>query len=183
MIHPRAVPWLVLSLLLALLPARVATVRAAPTSADKVRVTVDQRTVSTKLGHAFEFRTSIANPGTTDVRGAIAHLNVLSLRDGTYVDPEDWSTHRTRYLAPIPAGGSTTISWKLDAVNAGSFGVYVALVQHDGTALLNVSPPVRVTVADRKTLNSGGIVPLAIGMPVLLGLLWCVVRLGRRRSA
>jgi len=181
MIRTRALPWLVLPLLLAPVLG-YGPALAAPASNDPVRVTVDQKTISTKLGHAFEFRTSIANTGTTDVAGVIAHLNVLSLRDGTYVDPEDWSSHRTRYLALIAAGGSTTISWNLHAVNAGSFGVYVALVRSDGTALLNVSPPVRVAVADRRTLNSGGIVPLVIAMPVLLGLLWGLVRLGRSKS-
>ena len=58
----------------------------------------------------------------------IAHLNVLSLRSGVYIDPEDWSSNRTRYLPPIPAGGSLTLTWRLQAVNAGSIGVYVAVL-------------------------------------------------------
>jgi hypothetical protein len=38
-----------------------------------------------------------------------------------------------------------------------------------------------VRIQDRKTLNSGGILPLALGLPALLGLLALGVRLRRAR--
>jgi hypothetical protein len=46
-----------------------------------------------------------------------------------------------------------------------------------------IGPAVRVSVADRKTLNSGGIVPLVLGVPALLGLLTLGLRYRRGRSA
>ena len=52
----------------------------------------------------------------------MAHLNVLDLRGDVYVDPEDWSTARTKYLDPIPAGGSTSVTWGGQAVNSGGSG-------------------------------------------------------------
>jgi hypothetical protein len=39
-----------------------------------------------------------------------------------------------------------------------------------------------VAIADRKTLNSGGIVPLALGVPALIGLAWLALWLARSRS-
>ena len=154
---------------------------AAEAADDALRSSVDREAIASDLGHSFETRTTIENTGATGVTGAIAHLNVLSLESGTYVDPEDWSSRRTRYLAPLPAGGSTTMAWRLHAVSPGRFVVYVALVSADGVALLGVGPPVRVTVSDRTTLNSGGIVPLALGIPLLLGLAWAIVSRGRAR--
>jgi LPXTG-motif cell wall-anchored protein len=44
------------------------------------------------------------------------------------------------------------------------------------------SPTVRLRIRDRKTLNSGGILPLALGVPAALGLLTLGVR-RRRRAA
>jgi hypothetical protein len=105
---------------------------------------------------------------------------VLSLRNGTYVDPEDWSSHRTRYLPPVPAGGSVTLTWRMEAVNHGSFGVYVAVVPDSGPARPPaVGPAIKVAVADRKTLNSGGILPLALGIPAALGLVTLGLRFRR----
>lgn len=144
-------------------------------------VTVDRTQISTGLGDTFGFRTTIANPAATATEALIAHLNILSLRDGLYVDPEDWSSQRTWYLGAIPAGGSRTISWKLKAVNGGRLAAYVAVLPQTGPARRpTTSPTIQITVAERKPLNSGGILPLALGVPALVGLLAGGVRLARR---
>jgi hypothetical protein len=154
----------------------------AATAGGRLSVSVDRTQVSTRLGHAFAFQSTIVNHGTAPASGLIAHLNVLSLRNGVYVDPEDWSSHRTRYLAPIPAGGSTTLTWPIKAVNAGSIGVYVAVLAGDGAPVRpTTGPTLRIAIADRRTLNSGGVVPLALGVPALFCLALLAVRLRRSR--
>lgn len=140
-------------------------------------VTVDRSQIATKLGQKFVFRSTITNSGSTAVGGLIAHLNVLSFRGNVYVDPEDWSSNRVRYLAPIPAGGSTTITWHMEAVNAGSFAVYVTVLSHELAP--TAGPTVTVAITQRRTLNSGGILPLALGIPALLGLITLGLRLRR----
>jgi hypothetical protein len=150
--------------------------RAADGSAG-LSVTVDRAEIGTKLGQKFVFRSTITNRSSTAVSGLIAHLNVLSFRSSVYVDPEDWSSNRVRYLAPIPAGGSTTITWRMEAVNAGSFAVYVTVLSHQRVP--TTGPTVTVAITERRTLNSGGILPLALGIPGLLGLLTLGFRLRR----
>jgi hypothetical protein len=158
----------------------------ASAGSEQLSVAVDRTTVSTALGHKFLFRSTISNEGTTAAANLIAHLNVLSLRQGVYVDPEDWSSHRTRYLPPIPAGRSLMVTWGLQAVNSGTIGLYVAVLPQSGPARPPTTGPlVRVSIAGRRTLNSGGVLPLALGMPALLGALSVSIRLTRRsrRSA
>jgi hypothetical protein len=146
-----------------------------------VSVSVDRTVVVTSLGHEFAFRSTFTNHGTSTRGGLIAHLNVLSYDRGVYVDPEDWSSRRTRYLAAIPAGGSTTTTWNVHAVNAGSFAVYVAVLSRRPTALPpTTGPAIHLAVAKRTTINSGGILPLALGIPALLGLLLVGARARRR---
>ncbi len=168
----------------ALLVAAVAALAfAAPAlPAEGVTVSVDRVAVDASLGHAFVVRSTVANNRAAPASGLIAHLNVLSLRGDVYVDPEDWSSSRTRYLAPIPAGGSTTLAWKLDAVSPGQLGVYIAALQQTGASAPSTSPIVRVTVADRRTLDAGGILPLALGIPAALGLGTLFLRHARRRG-
>lgn len=147
-----------------------------------VSVTVDRIGVATGLGKRFAFRSTVVNSGPGEARGLVAHLNVASLRPGVYVDPEDWSTSRTRYLDPIPAGGTATVRWSLQAVNAGSFAVYVAVLPADAAGRPpTVGRTVRVTVAERRTLDAGGILPLALGVPAVLGLAAGGLALRRRR--
>jgi hypothetical protein len=158
-----------------------ASVACAADSGAAVSVTVDRTRISTELGRKLVFRSTITNRGSTAASGLIAHLNVLSLRDGVYVDPEDWSSERTRYLRPIPGRGSTTTTWRIQAVNSGEFGVYVAVLREHGRASPpSTGPAIRLVVAQRRTLNSGGIVPVALGVPAVLGVLSFALRLRRR---
>jgi hypothetical protein len=155
---------------------------AGAQAADGVSVGVDRTEITTQLGHKFHFRSTFRNPGSAPSIGLIAHLNVLSVRSDVYVDPEDWSSHRTKFLPAIPARGSLTVNWPMEAVNHGSFDVYVTLVSADEVGRVPaIGPAVRVSVADRKTLNSGGIVPLALAVPALLGLLTLGLRYRRER--
>ena len=76
-----------------------------------------------------------------------------------------------------------TLTWKIQAVNAGSIGVYVAVLPRRGAAQRPITgPAVHVAIAQRKTLNAGGVLPLALGIPVALGALALVLR-ARRRAA
>lgn len=148
----------------------------------RVSVATDREQISTKLGAKFAFETTITNRSSRAASGLIAHLNVLSLRDGVYVDPEDWSSHRTVYLDTIPAGGSVTNTWRMQAVNDGSFGIYVAVLPSSGVLRApTTGPTVHLAVEERKTLNAGGILPLALGIPALLGLLTLALRVRRGR--
>jgi hypothetical protein len=168
--------------LLGVLAAAAAAVVWAGPAGAAASITADRTQISTAIGHKFLLRTTISNDGSASAGNLIAHLNVLSLQDGVYVDPEDWSSHRTRYLPQIPPGGGVTITWQLQAVNSGSFGVYVAVLPASGAAQPPVvGPTVRVDVAHRHTLDSGGILPLALGIPGALAVATLGLRLRRRR--
>jgi hypothetical protein len=154
---------------------------AATDAAPGLSATVDRAQISTQLGRSFEFRSTITNSGSTAVSGLVAHLSVLSLREDPYVDPEDWSPQRVVFLDPIAAGDSRTLSWRMTAVNAGTFGVYVTVLStgHSAGPAPN-TPTIVLRVSERRTLNSGGILPLAIAVPALLGALAIMLRLRRR---
>ena len=155
----------------------------AASSSNRIAVTVDRTTISTSLGHKFSVQSRVVNNGGGAVSGLIAHLNVLSLRPDVYLDPEDWSSHRTRYLPAIPAGGSVTITWRMQAVNAGSIAVFIAVLPQNGEPRPPATgPTVHVSIARRRTLNSGGILPLALGIPALLAALSVGLRMRRRAS-
>ena len=152
---------------------------AAAPALGAVQVSATPTALSTELGRTVAFTTTIANRGPGVEGPLVAHLNILSLRPGVYVDPEDWSTSRTRYLPALAPGASRTLRWEVKAVNSGAFSAYVATVR-PGTASPPTSPAVTISVASRRTLNSGGILPIAIGIPVLLAAAAGATRLRHR---
>lgn len=143
-----------------------------------VDVSISRTEVSTRLGESFGFGTEVRNTGARPLSGLVAHLNVVGLSEGIYVDPEDWSEERTKSLAPLGAGGSTNLSWNVKAVTGGRVAIYVVVLPDRGP--LAVSPAMAVRIADTKDLNSGGVLPLALGVPALLGMATLALR--RRRS-
>jgi hypothetical protein len=151
-------------------------------ASESLTITTDRTALRTQLGLKFAFGTTVTNQGSAPTPFLIAHLNVLSLFDGVYVDPEDWSSQRTVYLGVLRPGETWNHTWNMQAVNAGTFAAYVAVFAQDAAGVSpGTSPSVRVSVADRTTINPGGILPLAFGVPALVGLLGGSVRWSRRR--
>jgi hypothetical protein len=151
------------------------------------KLAISTNRISTHLGEAVGFTTTITNTGPTTLSGLVTHLNIASYDPGVYVDPEDWSGQRTKYLGPLDPGQSVDLDWKLDPVNGGDFAIYVVAVapKDPGSTThgLAVSPEVQAHVIEQRTLNPGGVVPLAVAIPGLIGLLALVPRLRRARRS
>jgi len=85
-----------------------ATPAAAPAA---IGLSLSRNHVSNRLGDSFGFHSALTNRGAAPVSGLVAHLNVVSLTRGVYVDPEDWSSRRTQYVPPLAPGGAADLSW------------------------------------------------------------------------
>jgi len=155
---------------------------AVPSSAPAdISVSLDQSTLSTRIGERFSFTATVRNDSPIVRPGVVAHLDVVSLDPQVYVDPEDWSSRRTEFLGTIPAEGTERIEWTVQAVNSGNFVLFVSLTAERGTDRVTTSPALRVTIASQRTLNAGGVLPLALGMPAIL-LALMVIAAWRRRD-
>ena len=110
---------------------------ARPTFGDQLTVTVDRSTLDTRIGAHFTFTTTVSNDDDRPMTGLVAHLNVLSVEPDVYVDPEDWSSDRTRYLGTLLPDVPRTITWSIHAVNTGSLAAYVTVLPQDDAG----SPP------------------------------------------
>ena len=153
----------------------------APSAAAALPVHLDRSSVSTRIGEKFHFSSTVRNTGPQAVPGVVEHLNIVSLDPSVYVDPEDWSSHRTRYLGTLASGESRHVQWTVQAVNSGHFVVYVAVVDRNGQGSVTASNPLDTKVAQKRRLNSSGVLPLALGVPVLLAVGLVAAR-RRRRS-
>jgi hypothetical protein len=148
------------------------------------------------LGDRFTLHTIMSATASSGRR--IAHLNVVSLDPDVYVDPEDWSPQRSRYLdtaAAGPAQSAQTLDWQVQAVSVGRFDVYVVVLldSPDGPAnrtgsttsdqeALIVSGPTRMTVTSRVTINPGNSLTVAIAVPLLIAVTAAATRYRRRRG-
>jgi hypothetical protein len=158
------------------------TAPAAPASPpNPVAVTMSRSTMQDRVGDRFAFTTQVRNHSARPLEGLVAHLNIVSMASDVYVDPEDWSSQRTRYLPTLPAHGTIDLPWTVQAVNDGRFVLYVAVTTRHGSDRVVSSGTLRLTTTARHTLGAGGVLPVALGVPGLLVLLMLGVGARRRR--
>ena len=86
------------------------------------------------------------------------------------VDPEDWTATLSKPIGPVSAGESATVEWTIQPISGGTFATY-AVVLSAGADSVAASNVLQITVADQRTLNPGGILPVAIGAPIIVGML------------
>jgi hypothetical protein len=163
------------------LAVALAAASGAQAAVPALSVDVDRTALETEIGQTFPLRTTIRNESSSPTPELVAHLNILALQPGTYVDPEDWSTERTRYVPSIPAGGSATLPWRVTAVHSGPIGVFVSVLPANGSGRPVAGDTLRADITARTTIDSGGVVPLALGVPAVLVVLIFAVGLRRRR--
>ena len=145
-----------------------------------VTVELDRARVTTRIGHRFSFTSTIRTTTDQQVAGAVAHLNVLSPDGSVYVDPEDWSSDRTKPVPTLPAHGSRRLTWTVQAVSRGHIVLYVAVVAN-GHDEVDASGPLRADVIAERTIDAGGVLPIGVAVPAItLALLALAVR--RRRN-
>ena len=179
--HFAAVAAIALVAVTALAPATAGLSLPTAVGAGTLTVELDKTQAAIGLGQTLKFNSTVRNPGAEDVTGAIAHLNVLAVDPGVYVDPEDWSGERTQYLDPIGGGDSEPLEWEMQAVNSGRFIVYVAITFAQTAGAVVASKSLRLDVAAQDTMNASGLLPIAAGAPGVIALLMGLVMVRRRR--
>ena len=184
----RATMWIACALAFGAAP--LMALRQQPTQAPAVSslsMTIDAETKDVRAGTPVEYHTVVINSGTETSAPMIVAMNIVNLsKTGDVVDPEDWSPQRTQYVDPIPPGQSTTLAWRINAILDGNYMVYMVAIPApagpQATSHPITSPGIHLMVSKYTRLNPGGVLPYAIGGPVVLGLIIFFVFKRRHRE-
>jgi ABC-2 type transport system permease protein len=154
-------------------------------SAAPLVMSIDMEAATVRAGESVFYETQVTNNRSEASAPLILAMNIINLdASGDIVDPEDWSPQRTQYVETLPAGQSVTHEWRVNAILDGDYMIYMVVIPEpdatDATTHPASSPGIHLIVTPYSRLNPGGVLPFAIGGPVLvlLGLLYIY----RRRS-
>lgn len=150
-------------------------------------ISIDMGAKVVQAGATILYNTVITNTSTEASPPMIVAMNIINLNaQGDVVDPEDWSPERTQYRDALGPGESATLSWRINAILDGDFMVYMVCIPApagpEATTQPVASSGIHLTVMANTQLNPGGVLPYAIGGPVLLGLFIFLVYRHRRRQ-
>lgn len=147
-------------------------------SVDGLEIAIDMDYITVKTSDKVEFNTTVTNKRSEASPPLIIAMNIINLNaKGDVVDPEDWSPQRTQYTESLGAGASATQHWIINTILDGDYMVYMVLIPspsgQDATSHPVASPGIHLTVTPFTRLNPGGVLPYAIGGPVvvLIGIL------------
>lgn len=169
--------------------AQEATSEAPKTSAAQLplHISVDLDYKVVKAGDKVLYNTVLNNSGTEASPPLSVAMNIINLdAAGDVVDPEDWSPQRTQYLESLGPGQSAKFSWVVNAILDGDYLIYMTLIPEPAgqkaTSQPVASSAIHLTVTPFTKLNPGGVLPYAVGGPIILLLGMTLLRRHRRRQ-
>ena len=163
----------------------------APVSAlqadQPLSISIDAEYNVGKTGDKIDFNTVVTNNASEASPALIVAMNVINLdAAGDVVDPEDWSPQRTQYIDSIAPGESANQAWIINTILEGDYMVYMTLIPEpadaESTSHPVASAGIHLTVSPFTRLNPGGVLPFAIGGPVLLLVITYFVYRRRRQQ-
>jgi hypothetical protein len=147
----------------------------SPSAASPLQIVPSMEYEVLKTTDSIFFDTVVTNDAAEPSPPIIVAMNIINLdKEGDVVDPEDWSPQRTQYIDQLAPGQSATLPWRVNAILDGDYIIYmVAMPQPTGqeqTSQAVASKGIHLTVLAYTRLNPGGVLPYALGGPIVLGL-------------
>ncbi|MEA2536375.1 MAG: type transport system permease protein [Chloroflexota bacterium] len=154
--------------------------------APSLEIAIDKDVAALKTGDEIEFTTEVLNTGSAVSPELVVAMNIINLGKSDPVDPEDWSPERTQKIDPLDAGERAEQSWTVEAILDGNYMVYMTVIADPGTATATSlpvsSPGIHLTVAPYQSTNPGGVLPVALGIPLALTVVTILLRRYWRRE-
>ena len=139
------------------------------------------------MGDHLHFQSIIVNRSGKPIRGLVAWISLVEVDKGNEqpVDLEDWSAHKAITGAALGPGQSLTTDWPMRLIKGGDYRVMVSVTGRDDSAVVS-SPTLEFHVKQKPVLQSGRVLPVAFGVPLLLlcAIFWNAAglwRSGRRK--
>ena len=158
--------------ILSLSGGNVSAQGSSPEQVNDLSISINMTGISITESDHFTFSTMLTNNGTGATTPLVAHLNVASLQEGLYVDPEDWSEQRTIFVDPVAGGASVNLTWTIHGLFAGDFAIYVVVLAQDTSSFPIVSDEILVHIEKWEVLQIADVTPVVTAVPILMGVLF-----------
>lgn len=127
------------------------------------------------MGDHLHFQSILVNKSGKPIRGLVAWISLVEVDKGNEqpVDLEDWSAHKAITGAALGPGESLKTDWPMRLIQGGDYRVMVSVTGRDDSTVVS-SPTLEFHVKQKPVIQSGRVLPVAFGVPLLLffAILW-----------
>lgn len=143
---------------------------AQPGSSTPLKIESPSTPLSGTAGQYVNLPATITNTSGQPAKDVVAYVTLVETTSGQQapVDLEDWSAHRAVTVGSLAPGETKNASWDLRLIKGGEYVVYASAIAQ-GSSQAAVGPEVPLSVTAQKNLNPGGVLPVALGVPMLVG--------------
>ena len=148
-----------------------------------IQVSIQAPTGALKMGNRPVFKGVVKNTGQRNLQGLLVYLSLVDLKPGYEhpVDLEDWSAQKAVRVDQLAPGRTHRQDWPMRLIQAGRFGVTLTVVDPLENRPV-VSDLVLFDIQTKPIVASSRILPVAVGEPLLLLILFGLFHWIRSRS-
>jgi hypothetical protein len=151
-------------------------------AANSIAVSVNPPSIQANMGNKITYVGTITNNSEKAVNNLIAYISLANVTPGkeSPMDLEDWSANKAIKVDSIPPHGTYVGQWPMRLIDSGSYVAYITVVDKDDNTPLS-SLMSRLEIKRVLRLNPNNVLPVAIGEPVALGVVFILVAFRRRK--
>lgn len=135
------------------------------------------------MGDWMHFNSVITNTGQQLIEGLVAWISLEEVTPGKEqpMDLEDWSAHKAVTGTTLQPGAVLQTQWPMRLIQSGDYRVVISATDRKNETVFT-SPTLQFHVAQKPVVESARILPVALGIPLLIGGLLGVQKFRRRHK-
>jgi hypothetical protein len=152
-------------------------------AANHIEVSINPPSTQANMGDKITYTGTINNNSNKAVNNIIAYISLANVTQGkeSPMDLEDWNANRAIKVDIIPPHGTYEGKWPMRLIDSGSYVAYITVVDKNGGIPVS-SMMSRLEVKRVLRLNPNNVLPVALGEPLLLGIVIMFIGFRRRKS-
>ncbi len=122
------------------------------------------------MGNWMHFNSVINNTGQQPIEGLVAWISLVEVTPGKEqpMDLEDWSAHKAVTGTTLQPGAILQTQWPMRLIQSGDYRVVISATDRNNKTVFT-SPTIQFHVAQKPVVESTRILPVALGIPLLIG--------------
>ncbi len=128
---------------------------------------LSSKTLDGTAGDYVTVKGEINNASTTQLSNITTYLSLVDTGTKLPVDLEDWSAEKGLFIGTVDAGQTLPLEWKIHFVKAGTYTLSI-IANIEGQERPVTSVLTYFNVKQKKNLDPGHVLPVALGEPLIL---------------
>ena len=151
-------------------------------AAGRITVSINPPSVQAKMGDKIAYTGTITNNSDRAIDNIIAYISLANITPGKEapLDLEDWSANKAIKVDTIPPHGTYEGQWPMRLIDSGSYVAYITVADKNDNMSVS-SQMSRLEIERVLRLNPNNVLPVAIGEPAALGMVFMLVAFRRKK--